>query len=88
MNFLRKAKSHLIVDDERVVTRSEQKSFIFILDNLLEINEVAEVVKGQRLRTSRELETLFSSAGLIIKEKSCAEAMPSTYRDVMLWALY
>ena len=86
--FMRRAKSQLITDDGAMRRSSTPTSFIIVLDNLLGEHEQAEVVKGQRLRTSRELETIFSSAGLLIKEKSCAEAMPSTYRDVMLWALY
>ena len=66
VNFLRTAKSRLITDDEHFTRRSEPKSFIFVLDNLPGEDEAAEVIKGQRLRTKRQLEILFSLAGLII----------------------
>ena len=88
VNFLRTAKSRLIQDEERYTRRSKRRSFLFVLDNLLGEHEEANVIKGQRLRTQRQLEVLFSMAGLIIHEQSEVEPMPNNYRDVMLWALY
>ena len=88
MSFLRQAKSRLITSDGLMRRSSKPKSFIFVLDNLLEEHEVPEVVKGQRLRTKKQLDLIFSLAGLLVHDRSEAQAMPQDYRDVMLWALY
>ena len=46
VTFLRRAKSRLAVDGDRVTRNTAPKSFIFLLDNLLEADEVPKVRKG------------------------------------------
>ena len=53
ITFLQRAKAQLITRDGAMRRTSKPKSFIFVLDNLLEEKEQAEILKGQRLRTQR-----------------------------------
>ena len=86
--FLKKAKAQLIRDEKRVSRNRAPESFIFLFDNVLNDNEEALVVKNQWIRTERELEDIFTEAGLIVHQRSEREQMPAGYRDVVAWALY
>ena len=44
--------------------------------------------KGQRVRSEEQLETILEDACLTVHRRSERQAMPGTYRDVVLWALY
>ena len=46
ITFLQRAKAQLITRDGVMRRRSDPKSFIFVLDNLLEEYEKAEILKG------------------------------------------
>ena len=65
-NFLRIAKTRLLNDEGRFTRRTEPKSFIIVLDNVLPDGWVAPMDKGQRFRTQKQLETIFDQAGLRI----------------------
>ena len=51
VEFLRRAKTRLIQDEGRITRKSEPKSFIIVLDNVLPDGEESFIDKGQRLRT-------------------------------------
>ena len=51
--FLKKAKARLIRDEKRVSRNRAPESFIFLLDNVLDDDEEALVVKDQWIRTER-----------------------------------
>ena len=70
VTFLGKASKQLLSKTGRVSRHSEPSSFIFVLDNVLEEYEVAETIKGQRLRSIKELEEIFVQAGLVIHRSS------------------
>ena len=59
VTFLKKAKTRLLMVDLRQTRRAQPESFIILMDNVLEEGETREPVKGQRLRTEHELETIF-----------------------------
>ena len=68
--------------------RTMPESFIFLLDNVLSIGELGSIVKGQLVRSERELESIFSEAGLLVHKRTKREAMLEGFRDVVVWALY
>ena len=86
--FLQDAQMHLLPNRIRVSRHSPPESFIILLDNIR--NELEEPFKnkGQWLRSQKELESLFTKAGLIIFKRSSKIEMPNEYRDIMIWALY
>ena len=57
--FLQKAKTRLLHEDGKMTRRSQPKSFIIILDNVLPADRLMVQVKGQRIRTQAMLETIF-----------------------------
>ena len=70
--FLMNAKRHLITEPKARTRSSHPKSYIFILDNVLEEFELkgVEPVKGERQRASSTLDKIFKDAGLKIMKKS------------------
>ena len=68
--FLRQAKTRLIIYETRMSRRSVPESFIFLMDNVLSIDEEPVVVKGQQVRSKQELEAIFSEAGLLVYKHS------------------
>ena len=84
MNGARKADN----EDVELRRSSRPKSFIFVLDSLLENDEVAEPLHGQTLRSQKQLEEIFGKANLEIYKRSAAEPLPEPFRDVMVWVLY
>ena len=88
VSFLRRAKTRLIVDSGRMSRRTMPESFIFLLDNVLTIGEEAMIIKGQQVRTERELEVIFAEAGLLVHKRTQRETMPAGFRNVVVWALY
>ena len=88
IKFLMKAKAHLSIHKGRVSRNSEPEAFIFLLDNVLELDEEPVVAKSQLVRTEQQLEEIFSEAGLLIFKRSERQTMPKDYRDIRLWALY
>ena len=88
VNFLRKAKTKLIPGRFRATRQEKPESFIIVLDNIIEVDADAALVKSQRLRTKAKLEALFEQAGLLIHRKTDREAMPGDHCDVVAWALY
>ena len=46
------------------------------------------MVKGQRVRSEVELESIFAEAGLVVQKRTGREAMPGGHKDVVVWALY
>ena len=77
--FLKKAKAMLDHGASRVSRHSQPKSFIFVFDNILYEGEESKVLKGQRVRTVKELESIFAEAGLIIHECSGLQEMPAPF---------
>ena len=51
IKFLKKAKAHLSIHKGRVSRNSEPEAFIFLLDNVLELDEEPVVAKSQLVRT-------------------------------------
>ena len=88
VNFLRKAKTKLIPGRFRTTRQEKPESFIIVLDNIIEVDADAALVKSQRLRTEAKLEALFEQVGLLIHRKTDREAMPGDHCDVVAWALY
>ena len=58
--FLKRAKAHLLQPEGSKRTRSSRSSFIFLLDNVLEEGETKDPLKGQRFRTERQFNTIFT----------------------------
>ena len=88
VTFLRVGKTRLVKQLGGTSRNNPPESFIFVLDNVLEEGEDSYVIKGQRVRSKTELESIFVEAGLIIYKRSGPEKMPSTFRDVCIWALF
>ena len=88
VTFLRVGKTRLVEQLGRTSRNSPPESFIFVLDNVLEEGEDSYVIKGRRVRSKTELESIFVEAGLIIYKQSGLEKMPGTFRDVCMWALF
>ena len=88
ISFLQKAKARLVIEMERVSRRYQPESFIFLLDNVLEIDEGPVFAKGQQVRSEKEFDSIFKEAGVLIFKKSERLNMPGDYRDVRVWALY
>ena len=51
--FLKQAKTRLLHDDGRITRKTEPKSFIIVLDNVLPDESDNFIDKGQRLRTQK-----------------------------------
>ena len=88
ISFLKKAKARLSTEMERVSRRYIPQSFIFLLDNVLEVGEDPVFVKGQQVRSEYQLEEIFKDAGLLVFKRSERQTMPKDYRDIRVWALY
>ena len=88
VTFLRVAKTRLVEHLGGTCRNNPPESFIFVLDNILDEAEDSYVIKGQRVRSKTELESIFVEAGLIIYKRSAIEKMPGTFRDVCVWALF
>ena len=88
VTYLYKAKSMLDHGLGHLSRQSQPKSFIFVFDNILNEGEESKVLKGQRVRTVKELESIFAEAGLIIHERSGLQEMPAPFREVFVWALF
>ncbi len=86
--LLRRAKVKLDQGIDRISRGTLPGSLIIILDNVLGRGEVSELIKGQRVRSTAELESIYAEAGLIIHKRSGAKKMPEPYREVFVWALY
>ena len=69
-----------------MIRRTMPESFVFLLD--LSIGEKGLMVKGQLVRSERELECIFSEAGLLVHKRTQRENMPAGFRDVVVWAMY
>ena len=78
VSFLQRAKTRLIVDSGRMSRRTMPESFIFLLDNILATGEETVVIKGQQVRTERELEDIFTKVGLLVYKRTQREAMPAS----------
>ena len=85
---MRRAKAKLDPGTDRVTRGRKPGSFIFVLDNILGRGEVSVRHKGQRVRSTAEIESVFQEAGLIIHQHSGLKEMPEPYREVSVWALY
>ena len=86
--FLQKAKANLMQGAGRFTRLSTPEAFIFLLDNVLAEDEEPWMEKGQRVRSEEQLETILEDACLTVHRRSERQAMPGTYRDVVLLALY
>ena len=88
ISFLRKAKLHLSSSGRMKRRKDAPKSFVFLLDNVLEDGTTKDPEKGQRFRTSGEYEGIFNEAGLVVHEKSEPTKMPLDFLNIKVWALY
>lgn len=86
--FMRKAKSHLLAVGARTTRQSPPQSFIFLLENVRESEEMPYTWKGQETRSLKELEAIIKEAGLLVKKCSGKQPMPGNFSDVCIWALY
>ena len=59
-----------------------------MLDNVKDDGEPMEPIKGQRVRSERELEALYAEAGLLVHRRTEREPMPGHHKDVVAWALH
>ena len=78
----------MISDTKRVSRNRSPESFIFLLDNVLNEGEEAVIVKDQWVRSERQLEDIFTEAGLLVHKRSSRQQMPAGYRDTVVWALF
>ena len=88
VTFLKKAKARLICDPGRVSRNRVPESYIFLLDNVHNDGEEADIVKDQWVRNERQLEGIFYEAGLIVHAWTERETIPAGYREVVVWALF
>ena len=86
--FLRQAKARLLVVEGRVTRHRPPESYIFVFDNLRSEEYAQFECKGQTVRSQKELEDIFSEAGLLIFKKEGPDYMPAPYGQAMAWALY
>ena len=70
VTFLKKAKVRLAEDSDRVSRNTPPKSFIFLLDNLLDTGEEPQFIKGQQVRSEEEFESIFKEAGVLVHKRS------------------
>ena len=56
----------MLHEDGRITRKTEPKSFIVVLDNVLPAGWEAPMDKGQRFRTQKQLEAIFDKAYLKI----------------------
>jgi len=86
--FLRSAKEHLMQYGQRATRQTIPRSFILVLDNLLEDGQLPFEDEGQTIRDQQTIERLFEQAGLRTHMQSEPIKLHSDFKPVMLWALY
>ena len=72
----------------RATRQTIPRSFILVLDNLLEDGQLPFEDEGQTIRDQQTIERLFEQAGLRTHMQSEPIKLHSDFKPVMLWALY